>query len=409
MIKPIFAVSAVLVALVLAGCGGGGSTTGTAAQQSSQVAVGEPNGSGVDSAAFIKLAQSASSCADRKNRLWLIDGKEVFWDRAATGCPDMNWSQKLYGATPQTVLCSSADSIAGPQTTCANDTVRALFDTITRAADAPNLGLDSSHRVEAIPFAPLAGTVLASNTVAKDWDSGIKQPRTVVIKDADAFTKLWAEHSSIYTEPPRPPLVVDVSRQMLLGVFTGALKVPCQQMGITRVSSTGEKLVVDYEMRMPPADTACAAVIQSPMHLVAVERSDAPVEFVQHQVDLMAQQAIDASRTSQVHTAREVVVEDASAWAALWAEHAGKDVPVPAVDFSKQVVVGIFLGDQRGGCYGLKLDSITRDKSQVTVNYFRTYPGFPVLCTALVVSPATLVAIDRTGLPVVFHKDSLPL
>jgi hypothetical protein len=406
MIKRPYLAAAMLAALALAGCGGGSSTTVAHPQQSPQIAVGEPNGSSVDTAGFIKLAQSATDCADRKNRLWLIDGKQVFWDRAATGCPDMNWSQKLYGANPQAMLCSSADSIAGPQASCANETMRALFDTITKGADAPNLGLDSSHKVEAIIFVPAAGAVLPSRTVAKDWDSGIRQMRTVVVKDGDAFTKLWNEHSA-FDGASRQPLLADFSHQMVVGVFAGDLKVPCEQMGITGVRSGGDRLIVDYELRMPPAGMACAAVVQAPMHLVALERNDAPVEFVAHQVDQVAQQAIDGTQLSNVQKAREVVVQDAAAFAALWAEHAGKDRPMPAVDFSKQVVVGIFLGSQPGGCYGIRLDSVTSDKTQVAVNYFRTFPGPAEMCTMIVTSPALLLAVDRTGLPVVFRQDSI--
>jgi hypothetical protein len=407
MIKPLSHVGAVLLALAVVGCGGSASTSVTQVQQTSQIAVGEPNGATVDTAAFIKLAQSASSCSNLKNRLWLIDGKQVFWDRAGSSCPDMNWSQKLYGANPQAVLCSSEDSIAGPQATCANDTVRALFNAIVKGADYPNLALDSSHKVEAITFTPPAGTVLPLKTLAKDWSSGIRQPRTVVARDADAFAKLWNDHTSNYTEPPRQPMAVDFSHQMVVGVFTGDLKVPCEQMGITRVSSTGTKLVVDYELRMPPGDGVCAAVVQSPMHLVVVERSDAPVEFVAHQVDQVGQEAIDGTQMSNVQLAREVVVQDAAAFAALWAEHAGKDRPAPAVDFSTKVVVGIFLGSQSGGCYGIRLDSVTSDKSQVAVSYFRTLPGPAELCTKNITSPALLLAVDRTGLPVVFRADSI--
>ncbi|MDQ2990435.1 MAG: hypothetical protein M3R60_15170, partial [Pseudomonadota bacterium] len=61
-----------------------------------------------------------------------------------------------FGATPQTVLCSVADSIAGPQTTCSDEQARALFDIIVANLDKGDLGLGSSHQVEAIVVPPKA-------------------------------------------------------------------------------------------------------------------------------------------------------------------------------------------------------------------------------------------------------------
>lgn len=94
---------------------------------------------------FADLAGKAS-CADKHNRLFIIDGKQVFWDRAGS-CADMSYDQVLYGATPQDALCSHADSIAGPVTMCKDESTRALFDTIVRNSDSEDLGIGAAHRV----------------------------------------------------------------------------------------------------------------------------------------------------------------------------------------------------------------------------------------------------------------------
>lgn len=134
-------------ALSLAGCGGGGGTI--ADQLAGQgVAVGEPNGVTPIAADFIAKAQEAS-CTDQRNRLFMIDKSMVFWDRAGT-CPDNAYSRNLYGATPQALLCSIADSVAGPQTICADDKLRALLNLIVANLDRTDLGLGASHQVEAL-------------------------------------------------------------------------------------------------------------------------------------------------------------------------------------------------------------------------------------------------------------------
>lgn len=132
-------------ALALAACGGGGAADRLAGQG---IAVGEPTGVMPIAADFIAKAQEAS-CTDQRNRLFMIDKSMVFWDRAGA-CADNAYARNLYGATPQALLCSVADSIAGPRTICADETARALFNVIVANLDRSDLGLGSGHLVEAL-------------------------------------------------------------------------------------------------------------------------------------------------------------------------------------------------------------------------------------------------------------------
>lgn len=404
MIKRIFSAGTVLLALVLAGCGGGGSSVSSATKTAADVVVNDPV---IDSAAFVKLALGMSSCADRKNRLWVIDGKQVFWDRAGYSCPDANWSQMLYGATPDALQCSSQDSIAGPQTRCADESKRALFDIVSKNADAANLGLDSSHKVVPIMIPEPFVKDLPYTSIGRLGNTGVKTAQNVVIKDAAAFAKLWESVVTSTNGAPQMP-TVDFSRQMVLGVFLGANQLSCgSTMGISRVTTQDGSIVVDYEIRTPEGPIRCMAIMDAaPMDLVTVERSDAPVQFVQHRVSTLMALAVDETANSGIHMAREIIISDQSSWEQLWADHAGKDKPLPSIDFSKKVVIGLFAG-WTGYCDGLQLDSITNDGKKVTVNYFRTLPSPYVDCITLVRSPAILVAIDRTSLPIYFHKDTI--
>lgn len=141
-------------ALTLAGCGGATAAAAQGKQAGQGVAVGEPNGALPVAAEFVAKAQAAT-CADQRNRLTMIDQRMVFWDRAGS-CPDNAYARTLFGATPQTVLCSVVDSIAGPQITCTDEQSRALFNTILANLDKADLGLGSSHQVEALAVPPKA-------------------------------------------------------------------------------------------------------------------------------------------------------------------------------------------------------------------------------------------------------------
>ena len=105
---------------------------------------------GVDLAPFKDMAKTAS-CADTHNRLFLIDDQLVFWDIAGS-CADASYSQMLYDRTPDQVLCTYHDSIAGPMKNCQDEQYRTMFDTITANLDQPDLGLGPDHTVQPVSF-----------------------------------------------------------------------------------------------------------------------------------------------------------------------------------------------------------------------------------------------------------------
>jgi hypothetical protein len=391
-------------ALLLAGCGGGTTSAGDHSEQAGQgVAVGEPNGGAPVTASFIKMAQD-SNCSDVKNRLFVIDGKQVFWDRAGK-CADNSYAQSLFGPTPEAVLCSVSDSIAGPRTFCADEKSRALFDKVQKNLDKPDLGLGTGHKVEALAFLPKSGAAIAFESVTRETFSGVTAARTVVIKDAAAWEKLWAEHAGNRIPAPELPQV-DFRRKMLVGVFSGEHGSGCHTTAIVRVGSKDGKIVVDFVERDQATIAICPAVVSHPMHMVAVDRHDAAVEFVAARDGAPGFTTIDLATRSNVAQARTVVVKDDAAWAALWAQHAGAGAALPRVDFSTTMVIGVFMGTQANGCYSTSIGNITKTAGNtLSVLHRDTVPAMGVACTLNMTAPAHLVQVERSDSPVEFATE----
>jgi hypothetical protein len=262
-----------LLAAALAGCGGGsgGMTDRLAGQVSEGIAVGEPAPTALAMGEFQAMAREGI-CIDIRNRLFIIDGTQVLWDHAGN-CADASYEQVLYGARPATVLCSHGDSIAGPRTTCPDEKSRTLFETIVKNLDKADLGLGGAHKVERVDFLPKAGTEMPFRTVSQTTQSKVEEARTVVIRDAAAWQLLWQYHAP---DAPLPP--VDFSTTMIVGVFMGSTN-PCYSTLIANLTRSAGKITVTKIDRHPPPDVMCAAVVTYPAHLVAVERSELPVEF----------------------------------------------------------------------------------------------------------------------------------
>jgi hypothetical protein len=267
-IKYLLGAMTLAVALALASCGGGSGSM--PAQQAGQhVAAGEPNGGMPITADFIDQAQDAS-CANQRNRLFIIDKRMMLWDRAGN-CADNSYARSLYGATPQALLCSASDSVAGPRITCADAQWRAMFDTILANLDKADLGLGSGHQVE-----PLSVPVklFGFNTLDRTTRSAIKAAQTVTIRDADSFQLLWSAHGS-----GALPLV-DFSRNMVIGVFMGTQPNGCYATDIDSVTSAAGKITVQYTDSVPDPAVMCTMAMTSPAHLIVVARSEQSVEFL---------------------------------------------------------------------------------------------------------------------------------
>lgn len=381
----------------LAACGGGSDNPAMGDRQASNgIAVGEPNGGAPVVSEFIKLAQDAS-CAATRNNLFVVDSKYVLWDRAGE-CADNAASLKLMGPAPGAVLCEAADGIAGPRSSCSDDKLLPLFDTMRKNVDKPDLGLGSSHRVEYVPFLPKAETSLSFTPLVDDSYSKIAQPRQVVVRDAAAWAALWAEHGQA-----RPLPEVDFSRHMLVGVFAGSTANACQTSFVAHIVSRGGKLVVDYVERDTSQVEACAQVAGQPVQIVQVARVDAPVEFSKVPVQRLAIQTLDQRAYSYVTTPRELVVRDRAAWAALWAEHAGASA-VPEVDFASKMVIGVFLGTRPNGCYRTSIERLTLTGDKLVALHVDTEPGPDVACTQAITMPAHLVVVERSERPVTFER-----
>ncbi len=125
------------------------SSNGTSATTSTKTATTASTTTGaktMSTAAFINMAKE-SSCHQIRNQLYLIDNSVVFWDRIGK-CPDNAHEQTLFGSTPEKVLATSHDSIAGPMVKVNDEKYRAMFDTIMAHRDTPDLGLGGKHKVQ---------------------------------------------------------------------------------------------------------------------------------------------------------------------------------------------------------------------------------------------------------------------
>lgn len=105
----------------------------------------------VDVAAFERLA-AGNTCANKTSRMVVIDESLVFWRWDGT-CSDAAYGRTLYGATPERVLATEHDTIAGRVREARDPAYAVMFGVILAHLDEPRLGLGPGHSVRELAIA----------------------------------------------------------------------------------------------------------------------------------------------------------------------------------------------------------------------------------------------------------------
>jgi hypothetical protein len=130
--------------------------------------------------------------------------------------------------------------------------------------------------------------------------------------------------------------------------------------------------------------------------------SDHRAETVQ-----MKLSTIQQGDLSEIQERREVVVRNAAEWAALWKQHRPGE-PLPAFDFTRSMIAGVFLGSRPTGGHTIEVTSVQREGPNLVVSYRESRPDPQMMVTQMLTSPFHLVRIDRPEGTVLFRRLAPP-
>jgi hypothetical protein len=106
---------------------------------------------------------------------------------------------------------------------------------------------------------------------------------------------------------------------------------------------------------------------------------------------------------SNVEEPRQVAVQSAADWAALWRRHA-PDRPQPTVDFSRETVIAVFLGSRPTGGFSVEVAATRVEGGALIVSYRVTSPPRDAITTAVLTFPFAIVAVPRHAGEVRFDR-----
>ena len=96
---------------------------------------------------------------------------------------------------------------------------------------------------------------------------------------------------------------------------------------------------------------------------------------------------------SQITEPREAIVRSADEWRALWSTHSAERAPT--VDFSRFMVVGVFLGTRPTSGYAAEFVRVRSEGPVTTIEYREQRPAADSFNLQVLTSPFHVIRIPR--------------
>jgi hypothetical protein len=136
--------------------------------------------------------------------------------------------------------------------------------------------------------------------------------------------------------------------------------------------------------------------------------SQVATEANAHTIQMEPYDAVDhlyRNAKSQLPTSVRLAVLDTADWTAIWKRIVGSSstAPVPAVDFSREMLLVVGMGESPCMGYEINVDTVFRDKDKRIYAVVRErHHGARCGCLNEVVSPVDVIRVPRTVRPVTF-------
>ena len=119
---------------------------------------------------------------------------------------------------------------------------------------------------------------------------------------------------------------------------------------------------------------------------------------------------VEKGYRSGVREALQVVIRNQDEWNAFWKRHSSIDTnptPAPIIDFNREMLVGIFLGEKSTGGYEIEIVRAEKRDSSLYFYYQGKSPPPGAMVTQALTQPFHLVRVAKYDKPqIIFRRDA---
>ena len=112
--------------------------------------------------------------------------------------------------------------------------------------------------------------------------------------------------------------------------------------------------------------------------------------------------------SSRITAQSFLTIRTAQEWQDLWHKHASNSPtppPLPAVDFSRKMVIAIFLGTKPTGGYGVEILRVKMSGDKLLALYKETVPPRGAMVTQVLTQPYHMIKIQQSSVEVIFQQE----
>jgi hypothetical protein len=92
--------------------------------------------------------------------------------------------------------------------------------------------------------------------------------------------------------------------------------------------------------------------------------------------------------------AKQITIRTPAEWKALWKDHSPTE-KMPVIDFTKSMVVGIFLGSKPSAGYEVEIVGVRAQEKDLVVEYVQKQPGRGTLAAQILTEPYHIVSVPQ--------------
>jgi hypothetical protein len=103
--------------------------------------------------------------------------------------------------------------------------------------------------------------------------------------------------------------------------------------------------------------------------------------------------------TVEIHNFKEL----GEVWGNFYAKYDRKP-PIPTIDFEKNMLIAVALGERNAGSYSIQVKSILETKTNITIVVEENKPGASCTTASVMVYPFQLIEITQQNKPITYAK-----
>jgi hypothetical protein len=239
--------------------------------------------------------------------------------------------------------------------------------------------------------------------------SNVRNYEVRVSEDEVAFQQLWDDHTGSKTNPIFLPKV-DFEQKNVVAIFLGDRPSTGFDVEIEKIEETADSMQIFIKEITPSPGQEVKAEITQPFLIIETKKTKKKIVFENSsinkaQAEDVTFKSLEVGFDSGIKTFSQRVARNEKEFSDLYKEHLSgqKNIvsPVfPIIDFNKEMVAAIFLGERPTNDYAIDIKKVTKTESQIIISASEIPPTGDVV--QISTSPFNFITLPKSNLPVSF-------